>query len=105
MKAVLGFTLFLLLLLFGTGPVRGQTVDTVAYETGSYTLRKNSMTVDELADKLKVNPQLLIALNGYLNGREVIPPHSQVKVPVYPKGYVYEPEKVVFKAAPVDTPG
>lgn len=75
--------------------------DTVAYKIGFYDIKGKPIKVFLLASKLGVDPQIIVRLNKLRNIQQDLVVGQRVKIPVYPKGYRYEPEKVVVRKAPV----
>lgn len=81
-------------------------VDTVAYKIGYYEVKKKQ-TVAEVAQKLKVEPAVLLRLNRLRNLQLDLNNGQRIKIPLYANGYKYEPKaaakpepKAVTKPAP-----
>jgi tetratricopeptide (TPR) repeat protein len=74
--------------------------DTVSYKVGYYDIKKQTK-VFLVAEKLHVNPQIIVTLNKFRSVEQNLYKDQRIKIPVYPRGYKYEPEKDV---APVSVP-
>ncbi|MBL7779216.1 MAG: tetratricopeptide repeat protein [Chitinophagales bacterium] len=90
-KATL-FTCFTFLLL-SVLRLSAQT-DTIPYKVGTYDITKQ-IKVYAIAARLSVDPNTIVKLNKFRNTQQDLYPGQRIKIPVYPKGYKYEPEKVV----------
>ncbi|MCS6935459.1 MAG: tetratricopeptide repeat protein [Chitinophagales bacterium] len=101
------YCIVLILLLAVTSPLTAQTstvlADTVPYKVGHYDINKQTK-VYQIAARLNVNPHTVVMLNKFRNIYQDLYPGTRIKIPIYPKGYVYEPEKVViYKNADPDS--
>lgn len=74
--------------------------DTVAYKVGYYDIKKQTK-VFLVAEKLNVNPDIIVTLNKFRNIEQNLYKDQRIKIPVYPRGYKYQPEK---ETAPVSAP-
>jgi LysM repeat protein len=87
------FTLILLLALTATcGLFAQQKSDTIPYKIGSYDIKKQQ-TVLSVANKLKVDPKTIVRLNKLRSIQQDLVEGQRIKIPVYPKGFVYEADK------------
>lgn len=86
--------LVLILLTLSAEFVTAQS-DTVAYKVGKYDIKKQEK-VFVVAARLMVDPNIIVKLNKLRNTQQDLVPGQRIKIPIYPKGYVYEPEKVVI---------
>lgn len=68
--------------------------DTIPYKVGTYDITKQ-IKVYAIAARLSVDPNTIVKLNKFRNTQQDLYPGQRIKIPVYPKGYKYEPEKVV----------
>lgn len=67
---------------------------TVAYKIGKYDIKKTEK-VYIVAEKLHVDPELIVQLNKLRNIQQDLVPGQRIKIPVYPKGYKYEQQRIV----------
>lgn len=98
-------TFFTLWLLFASTTTMAQkaVADSIPYKVGKYDIKKQEK-VFVTAERLGVNPDIIIKLNKLRNVNQELVVGQRIKVPVYPKGYKYEVEKVVIhKEAQLDS--
>ncbi|MFN8323231.1 MAG: hypothetical protein U0T74_11290 [Chitinophagales bacterium] len=83
-------------LMFSGSAVAQETPkDSIPYKIGKYDIKKQEK-VFVVAQKLKVDPNIIVRLNKLRNIKQDLVQGQRIKIPVYPKGYVYQPEKVVI---------
>ncbi len=102
---IFGSPFFFLCLLFVTTNVVAQkaVADSIPYKVGKYDIKKQEK-VFVTAERLGVNPDIIIKLNKLRNVNQDLVVGQRIKIPVYPKGYKYEAEKVVVhRAADLDS--
>ncbi len=101
----IGSAFFFLCLLFATNNIVAQkaVADSIPYKVGKYDIKKQEK-VFVTAERLGVNPDIIIKLNKLRNVNQDLVVGQRIKIPVYPKGYKYEVEKVVIhKEADLDS--
>lgn len=77
--------------------------DTIPYKIGKYDIKKQEK-VFVVAQKLKVDPNIIVKLNKLRNIKQDLVVGQRIKIPVYPKGYVYQPEKaIIHKTSELDS--
>ncbi len=70
----------------------------VAYKIGKYDIKKTEK-VFSVAQKLHVDPELIVKLNKLRNIQQDLVPGQRIKIPIYAKGYKYEQQQVVIHKA------
>ncbi len=96
MKFKNNFLLSFLIFIASTPLFSQKTVtDTIPYKIGNYEVKKQQKVI-ELAEKLKVDPEIILKLNRLRSVERVLVTGLVVKIPVYAKGYKYEPVTVVI---------
>ena len=96
---------FFFCVLFGTTKVVAQKAiaDSIPYKVGKYDVKKQEK-VFVIAEHLSVDPNIIVHLNKLRNVDQDLVVGQRIKIPVYPKGYKYELEKVVVhRAAELDS--
>ncbi len=73
----------------------GAQSDSIPYKVGKYDVKKQEK-VYVVAGRLKIDPNIVVKLNKLRNVQQDLVPGQRIKIPVYPKGYVYEAEKVII---------
>lgn len=73
--------------------------DTIPYKIGSYDIKKQQ-SVLTVATKLKVDPKTIVRLNKLRSIQQDLVEGQRIKIPVYPKGYVYEADKEYHSVMP-----
>ncbi len=91
------FIFFFLGMLFLTNNIVAQKAiaDSIPYKVGKYDVKKQEK-VFVTAERLGVNPDIIVKLNKLRNVNQDLVVGQRIKIPVYPKGYIYEEEKVVI---------
>lgn len=69
--------------------------DSIPYKIGKYDVKKQEK-VYVVAGRLHVDANIIVKLNKLRNVQQDLVPGQRIKIPVYPKGYMYEAEKVVI---------
>ena len=92
MKHALYPLVLLLMLCSNTGCAQS---DSIPYKIGKYDVKKQEK-VNVVAGRLQVDPNIIVKLNKLRNVQQDLVPGQRIKIPVYPKGYVYEAEKVII---------
>jgi LysM repeat protein len=92
MKYVLSSLALILILCSSTA---GAQSDSIPYKVGKYDVKKQEK-VYVVAGRLKIDPNIVVKLNKLRNVQQDLVPGQRIKIPVYPKGYVYEAEKVII---------
>lgn len=88
------FLLFCFITLCAYAGFAANADTVVAYKIGKYDIKKTEK-VYVVADKLHVDPQLIVQLNKLRNIQQDLVPGQRIKIPVYPKGYKYEQQRIV----------
>lgn len=94
---IFGSAFFFLWMLLTTNNIVAQkaVADSIPYKVGKYDIKKQEK-VFVTAERLGVNPDIIIKLNKLRNVNQDLVAGQRIKIPVYPKGYKYEVEKVVI---------
>ncbi|MBK7149368.1 MAG: tetratricopeptide repeat protein [Bacteroidetes bacterium] len=69
--------------------------DSIPYKIGKYDVKKQEK-VYVVAGRLQVDPNIIVKLNKLRNVQQDLVPGQRIRIPVYPKGYIYEAEKVII---------
>src|ERR1700722_18899932 len=72
--------------------------DTVVYSAGFYTVKEGEVTVIDVAKSQKVDPKIVVQMNGFRDAFQSLSSGQKIKIPVYLHGYQY----VVTEADLVD---
>lgn len=69
--------------------------DTIPYKIGYYEVKKQ-LKIVELAQKLKVDPEIILKLNRLRSIQRDLVTGLRIKIPIYAKGYKYEPATIII---------
>jgi len=97
MKSVISLLTMMLVGAFSL--VAQQNSDTIPYKIATYDIKKQQSVV-VVANKLKVDPKIIVRLNKLRSIQQDLVEGQRIKIPVYPKGYVYEAEKDFYPSMP-----